>query len=162
MIACRNQHDTFPAGSSTRVRRSGAALLEGTIVLGVFVTVIFILFDLGLAVMRQNTLAEAARRLAREAIVHGERASPDRSVWGPAQATGNAGDGSEIATVLEAALVTLDPAEVTYELVWPDSDNRSGDRVSVTLEYPHRAILPQVLGSGTLALRSESTMHIER
>lgn len=137
-------------------------MLEGAVVLGVFVTIIFSLFDLGLAVLRQNTLAEAARRLAREAIVHGERASPDRSVWGPSQLSGNAGDGSELATVLEQALVTLDPAEVTYDLSWPDSDNRSGDRVSVILQYPHRAILPRLFGAGALALRSESTMYIER
>ena len=50
-------------------RRPGAALLEGTIVLAVFLTIIFAMFDIGLAVMRQNSLAEAARRLARTAIL---------------------------------------------------------------------------------------------
>jgi hypothetical protein len=135
--------------------------VEGTIVLGVFLTAVFAMFDLGLAVMRENALAEAARRLARAAIVHGELAAPEFSPWGPAPYTGNASDDSEIADAIRPALVTLNPAGVTIDVNWPDGGNRTGDRVVVRLQYRHHTILPRLFGSGPLLLRGESTMRVE-
>jgi hypothetical protein len=127
----------------------------------VFLTIIFAMFDLGLAVMRQNSLAEAARRLARTAIVHGDLAPPEHTAWGPNQYTGTADEDHEIADAVRAGLVTMNPAEVTIAVSWPDGDNRSGDRVIVAVEYPHRTILPSLFGSSALNLRAESTMRVE-
>lgn len=142
-------------------RRRGVALVESSIVLTVFLVIIFAMFDLGLAVMRENTLAEAARRLAREAAIHGEKASPDRATWGPARHTATAAAGSEIAGAIRGSLVTLDPASVQIDITWPDADNRIGDRVTVVLTYQHHTTLPFLFGSGPLELRGESTMRIE-
>lgn len=141
--------------------RSGAALLEGTIVLAVFLTMIFAMFDLGLAVMRQNSLAEAARRLARTAIVHGDLAPPEHAAWGPGRYTGNANSDDEVADAVRAGLVTMDPANVTIDVSWPDGDNRTGDRVVVAVAYRHRTILPSLFGSAPLELRADSSMRIE-
>jgi len=143
------------------VARSGAAIVEGAIVLAVFLTIVFALFDLGLAVLRENALAEAARRLAREAIVHGALSEPQRNAWGPAGYTGTAADDSEIADAIRPALITMNPADVSIDLNWPDDDNRTGDRVSVVVQCDHRTILPRVFGASTLELRGESTMRIE-
>lgn len=145
----------------SRGRRAGTAILEGVIVLSVFLTMVFALFDLGLAALRQNALAEGARRLAREAIVHGELAGPLRTSWGPAQFTGTAADNSEIGRAVRPALVTLNPADVQVQITWPDNDNRSGDRVAVRVVCAHRTILPRLFGSSTLQLRAESTMRID-
>jgi hypothetical protein len=141
--------------------RAGAALLEGTIVLAVFLTIIFAMFDLGLAVMRQNSLAEAARRLARTAIVHGDLAPPEHTAWGPLEYTGTADEDHEIADAVRAGLVTMNPADVSINVTWPDGDNRTSDRVIVAVEYPHRTILPYLFGGSALNLRAESTMRIE-
>jgi hypothetical protein len=148
-----------PAGE--HCARRGAALLEGTIVLAVFLTIIFAMFDLGLAVMRQNSLAESARRLARTAIVHGDLAPPEYTAWGPLQYSGTADDDHEIANAVRTGLITMSPADVTIDVTWPDGDNRSGDRVVVSLEYPHRTILPSLFGGSSLNLRAESTMRVE-
>jgi hypothetical protein len=142
-------------------RRPGAALLEGTIVLAVFLTIIFAMFDLGLAVMRQNSLAEVARRLARTAIVHGDLAPPEHSSWGPLPYSGTADDDHEIADAVRAGLVTMNPADVSVSVTWPDGDNRTSDRVIVAVEYPHRTMLPSLFGSAPMNLRAESTMRIE-
>jgi Flp pilus assembly protein TadG len=141
--------------------RHGAAVLEGVIVLAVFLTMVFALFDLGLAVLRQNALAEGARRLAREAIVHGKLAEPQRTSWGPTQFSATAAANSDVARAIRPALVTLNPADVQVQVTWPDGDHRSGDRVSVVVRYAHRTILPRVFGSSTLQLHAESTMRIE-
>jgi hypothetical protein len=144
-----------------RCARSGTALLEGTIVLTVFLLIIFAMFDLGLAVMRQNSLAESARRLARTAIVHGDLATPEYTSWGPLQYSATADDDHEIANAVRTGLITMNPADVAIEVTWPDGDNRSGDRVIVSLEYPHRTILPSLFGGSSLNLRAESTMRVE-
>jgi len=141
--------------------RTGAALVEGAIVLGVFLTIIFAMFDLGLAVMRQNSLAEGARRLARTAIVHGDLAAPEMTIWGPLSYSGSAGENHEIAAALRPGLVTMNPDDVSIEVTWPDGDNRTGDRVLVRVEYAHRTILPSLFGSSSLPLRAESTMRVE-
>lgn len=142
--------------------RVGAALVEGAIVLTVFLTIIFAMFDMGLAVMRQNTLAEAARRLAREASLHGEKAAVDRTLWGPARRFESADAATEVATVARSKLLVVRPADVQIEMIWPDGYARPGDRVTVVLTYQHKTTLPFLFGSQPLELRGESTMRIER
>lgn len=156
-----NAHRSRPRKAPHEVRR-GAALVEGAIVLTAFLTMIFAMFDLGLAVMRRNTLAEAARLTAREASLRGEGAAADRTPWGPSGRTEMADDASELAATARSRLVVLDPARVLIDVAWPDGRNRSGDRVTVVLSYQHHTILPFLFGSQPLELRGESTMRIER
>ena len=151
-----NPHRHQPVGS-----RRGAALVEGAIVLTVFLTIIFAMFDLGLAVMRENTLAEAARRLAREASLRGEKAAADRPLWGPASRIETADAPTDLASTARSKLLMVDPADVQIEVTWPDGRNRSGDRVTVVLTYQHHTTLPFLFGSEPLELRGESTMRIE-
>lgn len=141
--------------------RGGMVLVEATIVLGVFLLFIFAVCDLGLAVLRQNSLAEAARRLAREATVHGARATPQRTEWGPDVYEGTAADTNDYAAVVRPVLVTVDPADVSLRLRWPDGGNRSGERVEVRLTYRHHPIAPTLLGYGRITLRGEAAMWIE-
>jgi Flp pilus assembly protein TadG len=142
-------------------RRRGAALVEGTLVLGVFLVIIFATCDLGLAVLRQNSLAAAARRLARAAIVHGDNAGPQLSEWGPAAYVQTAAHASEPAAAVRPVLVTLNPANVSINVTWPDGGNKTGQRVTAVVTYQHAPILPFLFGSGPLQLRGESTMCIE-
>ena len=141
--------------------RHGAALLEGTLVLGVFLVIIFATCDLGLAVLRQNALAEAARRLARAAIVHGADAEPQLDVWGPSTYSNNGAHDSRIGRTVRPALISMRPASVQVRLTWPDGGNESGQRITARVSYDHDPILPYLFGGGPLALHGESTMRIE-
>ena len=150
------------AGAALSVRqRRGTALVEGTIVLGVFLVIILATCDFGLAVLRRNALAEAARRVTRAAIVHGDNAGPQLSEWGPNTYTNTAADNSEIAAAARPVLVTLSPANVSINTSWPDGGNKTGQRITAVVTYQHVPMLPFLFGSSPLQLRGESTMRIE-
>ena len=72
-------------------------MVETAIVLSVYLMLILGTFDLGTATYRYNTLSQAARQGARQAIVHGSLASPAMTVWGPSTYNCTAGDGSAYA-----------------------------------------------------------------
>ncbi len=57
-------------------------MVEMAIVLLLFLTLVFGMLDLGLGVYRFNELSQAAREVAREAVVHGEYADK-LGPWGP-------------------------------------------------------------------------------
>ena len=59
------------SGRSPQHQRGGTTIVECAIVLPVLFFVLFALLDLGIAATRYNSLAEASRRIAREAILHG-------------------------------------------------------------------------------------------
>lgn len=161
-IGEREAHGQRCDAPGTVGRRCGAALVEGTIVLSVFIVIVFTTCDLGLAVLRQNALAEAARRLARAAIVRGEDSEPQLDDWGPATYSNSAAHNSMMAATVRPALVTMRPSSVQVRLTWPDGDNESGQRVTARVSYDHQPIMPFLFGGGPLELHGESTMRIER
>jgi hypothetical protein len=136
-------------------------MVEAAVVLGVFLTLLLGSLDLALAVLRSNALAEAARRLARAAIVHGEDSAAVFTPWGPATCQGTASDGSDYADAIRDALVVAKLSEVKYQLIWPDGDNAGGDRVQATLTSKYAPILPSLFGSASYTLQATSVMRIE-
>ncbi|MEX2287981.1 MAG: TadE family protein [Planctomycetaceae bacterium] len=148
-------------GARRLSRRRGAAIIEGAIVIGVFLVILLGTLDLGLAVLRYNVLSEAARRLARSATLHGERAAPERSAWGPDTYKGTAGDGSDYAGAINKILVTMELNDVKISLEWLDDGNASGDRVLARLDVKHHTIIPFLFGKGDLQLTAKSVMRIE-
>jgi Flp pilus assembly protein TadG len=155
---CPSSGDRF--ARRTNARR-GAVILEGAIVIGVFLVILLGTLDLGLAVLRYNVLSEAARRLARAASVHGAKAAPEKTAWGPAKYQGNAGDGTECANAVDDVLVTMKASSVKLTLQWLDEDNTSGDRVRATIQFKHHPIVPFLFGKSDLQLTASSTMRIE-
>ena len=69
--------------SCLRRLRRGATAIELAIVLTLFLTLVFGMLDLGIAVFRYHIVCEAARQGARQAIVHG-KLSDKLGTWGPA------------------------------------------------------------------------------
>jgi hypothetical protein len=134
--------------------------VEAAVVVGVFLVIIFGLLDLGLLVLHHNMLAEGARRLAREAIVHGAKTEQIADQWGPATLNGTAGDNSSRGAVLLPVMVAVKPNEVSYTIEWPDGDNEPDHRVRVTLNYQHEMMIPFLFGSGIMNLNSVSTMRV--
>jgi Flp pilus assembly protein TadG len=143
-----------------RGARRAAALVEAALVLPVFLCIIFAALDLSLAVFRYNSLSAGARRLARQAIVHGALASPQHTTWGPASVTGTGADASQPAQAIQPYLFTFNPASVQVQINWLDGDTQPDDRVQVTLTYPQTSLVGSLFGYGTLNLQAVSTMRI--
>ena len=139
--------------------RRGAALVEGALIGSVFVLVLMAALDLSLAVLRYNTLSEAARRVARAAIVRGERASPSMS-WGPEVYEAAADDDSDIAETARSILIALHPADVNVRVEWPDGGVQVNNRVIVSLSYDFEPLLSLGFGIAPVTLSSTSTMRI--
>ena len=77
----------------TGALRRGVTTVESAFVLSVLFLVLFVLFDLGLAVFQYNTLSAVACRLARAAIVTcDQRRPPDQTSWGPNEYIGTAAE----------------------------------------------------------------------
>jgi Flp pilus assembly protein TadG len=139
--------------------RRGAAAVEAAVVLSVLLLLLFGILDLGLGVARYDVLSAAARDVARAAIVHGARSSPEMSPWGPAEFAGFASDSSEIAAAAKTSLATMNDDDVRIQVQWLDGDNQEGSRVRVVLKYIHQGLPLLGLGEG-VELRAESTMQI--
>lgn len=151
----------IPTTRSHRSRRTGAVIVEGALVLGVFLTILLASLDLSLAVLIDNTLADGARRLARAAIVRGEGSAGLTTPWGPTSFMGSADGNTEFADAIRQILVAVDPADVQIAVDWPDGGNGEGDRVEVTLTSEYQAIFASLLGADPYLLQATSTMRIE-
>lgn len=141
-------------------RRRGFALLEAVLVTSIFLMLVFGMLDLGLGVFRRNTLSQAARQLARQAVVHGSLSNSPwgTSTYGPVAAS----DTNAIATTLQPYLVGMNPADVTVTVAWPDGGNEPDQdrRVRVTLSTTYQPTMGFIFGSQTLTLTAVSTMYI--
>jgi len=142
-----------------------------------FVTLVFGMIDLSIALFRKHVVSEAARQGARMATVHGylAGASSTMNAWGPTPSyypalttqsiyassssyTVQANVSSdELAGAISPYLVGLDPSTVTIQLVWPDGNNDLGNRVSVTVTVPYSHLF---LGPDSINLDATSTMTV--
>jgi hypothetical protein len=132
--------------------------VESALVLGVFALLILGLLDRGLMAFQNNVLSEAARRVAREAIVRGSLAEP-AEVWGPATYDAAASDGTAMAATLRNWLFNIDPDGARLRIEWPDGTNEPDSRVRVTVTYRYEPVVPLLAGSA-VDLVAESTMRV--
>ena len=135
-------------------------MVEAAIVLSVFLLLILGTFDLGIATYRYNTLSQAARQGARQAIVHGSLAPPAMQAWGPATYTGTAGDGSVYAQAVTPMLVGFNLNTVVIKVEWPDGSNSTQQRVRYTVTTNYQPILTSVFTNSSYVLTAASTMPI--
>jgi Flp pilus assembly protein TadG len=145
---------------SARRRRRGAAMVEAAIVLPVCVLFLLGLLELSLALVRHTVMAEAARRVARAAMIHGAGAAAVQGHWGPAAVSIYASDNHPAAAAVRDVLMTLDPSQVQISIQWPDGDNQYDQRVQVGVTYRHQALLPIPGWYDHLDLQGSSTMRI--
>jgi hypothetical protein len=142
-----------------RPKRRGAVLVETALILPVFLALVLGLLDLAGGIYRNNVMSEVARRGAREAIVHGSHAPPQRPALGPQTWNGTAADSGAVPEAIRPLLAGIDPADVAIRLEWPDGDNVAPNRVrcTVTTEYQPVTFL---LSGQPMILRATSTMAI--
>ena len=146
-------HSTF--------RKSGATTVEMALALSLFLALILGSVDLGYGVFRQHVLSQAARHLARHAIVRGQLA--DRlDAWGPDPISDTASSGHEVMQYIAPKLIGWDLDEVQVGVTWLDGDNdvRNGDRVHVEIRSPYRPIMTFIFGNPSIELSATSTMSI--
>ena len=153
-----------------RPMRRGASMIETAITLMLFIVLVFGMLDLGLWVFRHHILAQTARQIARQAIVHGSLAE-ELGSWGPTTLSGTAaintgGDpadpDTQIRAIANRALVGFNPNQVTYEVQWPDGGNdpQEEHRVRVSLTTPYSPIMTFIFGNPSFDLSATSVMHI--
>jgi Flp pilus assembly protein TadG len=143
-----------------RCDRNGITMVECAIALPVMFVLLFAMLDLGIAAARFNVLAEAARRIARDASIHGS-SSPDASAkYGPAAYSGTAADSSPIVQSAANLLPTMPKPRVNIRVTWLDGDNSPHDRVEVEVAFRHEPLIPALFMWGPIDLRSVSTMRI--
>lgn len=129
---------------------------------GLIITSLFLLtiglLDFSIGVYRYHILSEAARQLARNAIVHGQFA--DRlGPWGPSAYSNTANSSNAIANVVRPYLVGIDPAAVSISVAWPEGSNEVEKAVRTTLSTAFHPILTHWFGS-SMTLRAISEMKI--
>lgn len=144
----------------SRARRPGATLVESAIVLSVLLTFILGMLQLGLSTLQASVISDAARRLAREAAVHGAMAAPTRTVWGPVEQTGTAADSNEAGATLRKVLPTMNPAAVSYRIQWLDATNEPDQRILVEIEYTPQAVIPIMSWLVPAQLNASSTLRV--
>src|SRR4051812_39622585 len=103
-----------------KARRSGATMVESAFALPVMFLLLFAMLDLGLAAARYNALSEAARRVARAAIIHGSLEGKQSTIWGPQEYAGTGADASEIANTASPVLLAMAKDLVNIHVSWPD------------------------------------------
>jgi Flp pilus assembly protein TadG len=122
-------------------RRRAAAVIEAAIVLPICLLLLFGMLELSMALVRHTVMSEAARRIARTAIVHGANATASQGKWGPTALAIDAADDHPAAAAVRDVLMTLDPSQVQINIQWPDGGNQPEDRVDVTVSYVHQPIV---------------------
>ena len=140
--------------------RRGALMVETAIVMTVLIALTLGAVDLQIGVYRYNTLSEAARHGARQAMVHGALAPPAQGIWGPGTYNGTAADGSPYANAVRPLLVGFPQNDVAVKLEWLDGSNAVGQRVRYTLSTTYRPLLGFLIGYPNLNLNAASTMPI--
>lgn len=152
-----------------RSDRRGATMVETAIVLMVFLTLVFGMIELAVAVLNHHIVTQAARQLARTAIVHGKMAPPELDEWSPATlpTTGApdfiyevpAEDEGDVAKAVWPYLAGVDRTNTTISLQWLEGTSELEKRVRAKVVTTHEPFLTFIFTSGW-TLTGESTMPI--
>jgi hypothetical protein len=143
--------------------RRGATIAEAALVSLVFLMLLLGMLDLGLGVMRFNTISQAARHTARQATVHGGLAptSWQGGIWGPATIDSAATDTTVPAVnYARTMLIGCDINNSRVKVEWPDGGNAVQQNVKVTVTTPYKPLLTFFLPNSTITLTATTTMPI--
>jgi Flp pilus assembly protein TadG len=155
-------------------------LVEAAVTISLFLTMVFGMLDLGIALFRKHVVTEAARQGARNAIIHGYFAPNNSTMnaWGktpsyypaltsqslypyPFYSVRADNTSDELASTIRPYLPGLDPSTVQIQIQWPDGNNDTGNRVTVTVTpVPYQHIIPFIFNYSTIDISGSSTMTI--
>jgi Flp pilus assembly protein TadG len=137
-------------------------MAEAVITTTAFMALIFGMVDLGVGVLRNHMISEAARQGARQAAVHGSSAPAgwNGGPWGSTTFNGNGNSSNPIVTGIQPYLSGLDPTQVTIQVQWLDGGNQAEQRVQVTVSTTWTPLYTTLFGSQAKTLSASSTMPI--
>jgi Flp pilus assembly protein TadG len=152
----------------------GQSLVEFSLILPVFILLLFGILDMGRAIYAYNTVADAAREGVRVAIVNQIQTSPDCVQDRPIQNPLTPHWSIKACAAKSAVSLGIQPADVTVSyaappgvvLTCPPSGSPTvsvGCIASVKVDYTFRAITP-VIGNivGAISMSSTSQEPVER
>jgi hypothetical protein len=121
------------------------------------------MLDLGVGVFRFHIISQAARHVARRAMVHGELAT-SLGVWGP-DAISTTMDAKGIPALdgtdgVQGKMVACDLSTSNLRIEWP-SGNKFGDPVTVSVSTTYRPLLGFIFAGGsTRTMTAVSTVYV--
>jgi hypothetical protein len=140
--------------------RAGATIVESSVALGVMCLFLFGILDVGLALVRLNSVTEAARRVTRMAITHGSKCKPTQGTWGPNELVLNADASHSAAQTARPYLPAMNWSQVEIRLQWLDGDSLPDSRVRATVSTTHYSIALGLFSSQGFRISGQSTMRI--
>jgi Flp pilus assembly protein TadG len=148
-----NRRAAFPEQIAGRLGdERGQSITEMALVLIPFLLVLFGILDLGRGIYAYNSVAEAARELARVTSVH---------------AGDPLGGSAETAAVLATQYALIPGLEVPVftcvditGVAADDDPCLPGNRVRVTVSAPFQPVTPLLLALGTMTMESASSVQI--
>jgi Flp pilus assembly protein TadG len=137
-------------------RERGQALVEFSLAIMVFLTILMAVFDFGRAVYQNNGVAQAAREIARSTSVH---PGSDFTV-----AAGRSSETNAVIATQKGLIPNLqDPTIVCVDIMGTvkAKDCLPGDWVRVTIAAPYSPIAPFLGLTGTWNLSASSSIVIQ-
>ena len=143
-------------------KRIGVTSVEFSFVAMVFLTVVFGMLELSIAVFQYHVVSQAARHGARLAIVRGELASA-LGKWDP-RILGNTHSAllsanDPISNLVRPFAAGISPPRTTVTITWPDATNKLESLVQVEVVTVHQPFVT-FLFSSSWTLTGRSTMPI--
>ena len=142
--------------------RVGVTSVEFSLVAMVFLTAVFGMLELSIAVFQYHAVSQAARHGARLAIVRGELATAlgkwDPSVLGNTHSALLSAD-DPISNLIRPYTAGISPDQTTVTITWPDATNKLESLVQVQVVTVHQPFVT-FLFSSSWTLTGRSTMPI--
>jgi Flp pilus assembly protein TadG len=138
-------------------------MTEAALVLPAFLTLVLGVIDVSVGVARYNSLSQAARHGARQAVVHGSRAPAawNGGAWGPGPIDQPAtAEGVPAVDAVRPMLTHCPLGESRLRVEWPGASNDAGKPVRVTVTSTYRPLVTFLVGNPAVALTASSTMLI--
>lgn len=141
-------------------RSRGQALAEFALVAPIFFLILFSIIDFGRYVYYVQILNNAAREGARYAIVHGSNGIPSSGPPAPGFTSSDPTAANVKAVAKTHAIGVVGSAAVLQiSADYPDLYNRRGDRVTVSIDYAFKSMIP-IVPLPPITITGESTLVI--
>lgn len=141
-------------------RTRGQALAEFALVAPIFFLILFSIIDFGRYVYYVQILNNASREGARYAIVHGANSFQSSGPAAPGFTSSDPSAANVKAVAKQNAIGVVGSASTLRIFAdYPDTWNRRGDRVKVSIQYDFKSMIP-IVPLPPITITGESTLVI--
>ncbi len=162
-MRCFRTRRSDPEAAHAQPNRRGVTTVETAFVIMVFLTIIFGMLELSIAIFRYHVVSQGARQGARLAIVRGEFATPlgqwDPAVLGSPHTVAADHNTDVVALAVRRYLTGVDTAQTTLSVTWLAGNNDLHSPVRFRVSTTHQPFVT-FLFTSNWTLVGESTMPI--